>query len=491
MPATLEEFDRKAWIRRFGAALERTAAGARHMDLPFGIYGPVEMETGDYERATCRRFLDMANLANTDAYAAKLFDEYYLWVDPLPDGVQDVLREHPAIAQACSSGAEDECHLGHVYGRATGDVKFLISLLAKLSARVGGAYAATLLHRFLVAGNGVRLHAHEIIVLHGLEVNEPIPLGRGAFLASYDAVRERFGLPEDPEPWLHERDEGPDHHPGRLHYRSSRTALVRRFNWGPGAAPREDSGKTDGSLQHRHWFPADHRVSSLRDVFEERDTLRHLLSIAVRSKLVSHTVFTAVPPWMKQLNQDLRTESPGGQIGVFDIWPEDLKPSVPDLRAFADAARGWVTFCAGKGDRSTELAIRRAAASLGMPGGRFGAEDRIIDASVALEAMYGPFGEGEIRRKLSLRAAWLLGQSDDERRAISKGMTSFYQTRSKVVHGTVSKDPRKREKELAAALASGRELARRSLFALLDRGPINSKDQWEALVPEEPADAGK
>lgn len=491
MPATLEEFDRKAWIRRFGAALERTAAGARHMAVPFGIYGPVEVMIDDYERATYRRFLDMAALANTDAYAAKLFDEYRLHLDALPDGVLDLLREHPAIAQAWSSGSEDGFHLGAVYGRGTGDVKLLISFLAKLSARAGGAYAATLLHRFLVAGNRVRLHAHEITVLYGLELDEPMPLGRGAYLASYDGVRGRFALPEDPEPWLRERDDGPDRHPGRLPYPSSRTALVRRFNWGPGASPREDSGNRDYSLQHRHWFPADHRIVSLREAFEERETLLHLLGIAVRSKLVSHTVITAVPAWMKQLNPNLRTGSPGGQLGVFDIWPKDLEPSVPDLRAFADAARGWVSFCAGKGDRSTELAIRRAAASLGVPGGSFGAEDRLIDASVALEAMYGSLDSGDVTRKISQRAAWLLGQSADERRAISKEMKSFYRTRSKVVHGTVSKDPAKRERELAAALASGQDLARRSLFTLLGRGPINRKDQWEALVPDEPADAGE
>ena len=70
-------------------------------------------------------------------------------------------------------------------------------------------------------------------------------------------------------------------------------------------------------------------------------------------------------------------------------------------------------------------------------------------------------------------------------------MKFFYRTRSKVVHGTVSKDARKRHQELGGALASGRDLARRSLFALLDRGPINSEAEWNALVPDDPADAGE
>ena len=344
---TRREFDREEWVRRFGAALERTVAAARHMGVPLGIYGRVK--TGTFRQERHRRYLEMATLANTDAYAAKLFNESHLWLDAVPDGVLDVLREHPAIAQAWSVGSREGFHLGGVFGRTTADVKSLIGNLAKLSARVGGAYAATLLHRFLVAGNDLRLHAHEITVLHGLELDEPIPLGRGAYLASYEAVRERFGLPEDPEPWLRERDEGLDRHPGRLAHASSRAVLVRRFNWGPGAMPRDDSGDPRGSLQHRYWFPVDHRVESIIDVFEEGEALLHLLSISAGSKLVSHTTIRVVPPWMKQLNPNLRTQPPSGQWGVFDIWPKDVKPSAPDIRAFAAAARGWISFCAGKG----------------------------------------------------------------------------------------------------------------------------------------------
>ena len=246
--------------------------------------------------------------------------------------------------------------------------------------------------------------------------------------------------------------------------------------------PRNDSDATRDSLQHRYWFPADHCVESIAGVFEERETLLHLLSIAARSKLVSHSTITVVPPWMKQLNPNLRTQPPSGHIGVFDIWLKDVKASVPDIRAFAAAARGWVSFCAGKGDRRTELAIRRGAASFGIAGGRLGLEDRLIDASVALEAMYGPLDSGEVTNKIRQRAACLLGRSDDERRAISKEMKSFYRTRSKVVHGTVSKDEQKRQQEVSDALASGQDLARRSLFALLDRGPINSEAEWNALV---------
>ena len=123
-------------------------------------------------------------------------------------------------------------------------------------------------------------------------------------------------------------------------------------------------------------------------------------------------------------------------------------------------ARGWLTYCAGKRDRSTELAIRRTAASFGIVGGSFGMEDRILDAGVALEALYGPFDD-DITRKISRRAAWLLSESKSLCNATLKQMKSFYRTRSKIVHGTASKNHQKRERELIGALDSGRELARR------------------------------
>ena len=296
-------------------------------------------------------------------------------------------------------------------------------------------------------------------------------------------MRERFGLPEDPEPWLMRGHDDRYLHPGRLARASSRGVLVRQVGWGLAVSPGDHPGDFAGEFRYR--FPDEHRVD-YDGVFEERETLVHLLSIAIGSKLVSHTFFDALPAWMTQINPNLRTASAGGGAGVFDVWPRDRAPATRDLDAFVAAARGWLTHCAGKGDRSTELAIRRTAAAFGIAGGRFGVEDRLIDAGIALEAMYGPF-DGDITQKISSRAASLLGEFDAEGRSTAKEVKSFYKTRSKVVHGTVGKNRGRRERELAKALASGRELARRTLFALLARGPVNTEAEWDALVPEQPA----
>lgn len=487
MTTTLKSFDRKAWISRFGKALEDTATTARPSGVHFRMPGLVDADL--YEREQHRRYREMGALARTDPYAAKLFEESHLWLDSLPSGVLNLLLEHPVVERVWSRGSREGFHFVRILGGGHADVESLIKNLAKLSVKVGGKRAATVLHRFLVAGQGIRLHAHEVIVLHGLKLDEPFPLGRGAYLASYDSIRKRFGLPEDPELWLRRSDEGLDSHPGRLAHASSRAALVRPVNWGPAVAPCNCPSNSEWPLKLKYPFPDDHRIESVAEVFEERETLLHLLSIAVRSKLVSHTVINAMPPWMAQIDPNLRTGSPGGHRGVFDVWPKDQAPSMRDLDAFAAAARGWLTFCAGKEDRSTELAVRRTAASFGITGGRFGVEDRLIDAGIALEAMYGPFDSGEITRKISSRAAWLLGESAAERRAISKGMKSFYTTRSKVVHGTASKNRQKRGRELDGALESGRQLARRTLFRLLAQGPVNDESEWDALVRQDPTAA--
>lgn len=488
MVVTLREFDRKEWISRFGEALEDVAANARPQ-VAFRMDGP--MKVGLYRREQHRRYREMAALARTDPFAAKLFDESHLWIDTLPQGIQDLLLEHPLLERAWSGGRREGFHIVEVFGHGHADVKSLITDLAKLSVKAGGRYAATLLHRFIVAGEDVRLHANEIIVLHGLKLDEPITLGRGTCLASYDSVRRCFGLPEDPEPWLRPRDEGLDRHPGRLARASTRSVLVRQFNWGPAIAPCNCPTNKDSNVNLRYWFPEDHRVDSITGFFEEREALVQLLSIALRSKLVSHTAFTALPSWMKQLDPNLRTMSPGGDIGVFDVWPEDRTPSMQDINDYKEAAQGWLSSYAGKRVHNMEVAVRRTVASFGIAGGRFGFEDRIIDAAIALEAMYGSFGSGEITHKISLRAAWMLGKSAAERRRIFRDMRSLYRVRSQVVHGRSTTDEQKREQELVRALSVGRELARSTLFALLSRSPVKDENEWYNLVLEGPRSGSK
>lgn len=475
-------FDNKDWIRRFGAALENVVNSAEHIHgVPFPFASPNLVE--DYEEVLRHRYRELATLANEYPYAAKLFDKSYIRLEDVPEGLQALLLEHPVLGQVWSAGSREGLHLGNVTGLGHTSVESIIANLAKLSARVGGEYAATRLHRFLVAGQDTRLHAHEITILYGLKTDEPVALGRGAYLANYNSVRRRFGLDEDPEPWLSRSNRGLDNHPGRLADESSRCVLVRKINWGPAVAPYHCPVDGDRSFSKlKYWFPDGHVVDSFVNMIKERDILLDLLSIIVESKLVSHTTILALPSWMKQINVNLRTghSAPRGRR-LFDVWPDDRTLSSQDVDTFVAATQGWLRFFVNT-PPNIQLAVDRLVSSYGPAATSFGFAEPIIDVSIALEAMYGPFDNRSVTNKLSRRAGWFLGGSNTRRRAkLEREMRLFYKVRSKIVHGTEAMPYH--ERKLKVYLHKGRTLARETLLTMLNNGPIANADKdWNNLA---------
>ena len=473
-------FDHRDWMRRLGAGLERVVDSAtRFHGVPTGLESSMRIE--DFEAGWRRRYRELGALANEHPYAAKLFEESHIWLDEVPDDVRDALSEHPVLAAARGYGSGEAFAVGAGTSRWRLEMKPLVAHLAKLSVRTGGEYAATRLHRFLAAGAAGRLHGHEIIVLYGLKVNEPIRLGPASYLADYDGVRRRFGLDENPERWLDGSGGEPDTDPGRPAWESSRSVLVRGFNWGPAVAQGRDRlSDGDGWWTQRYSFPDGQAVSSAVEIFEGRKTVLQLLSIAVGSKLVSHTVIVALPRWMRQIDPNLRNQQDSGR-GMFDVRPKDRTPSAEDVRAFAAAARGWLRL-GGRAPPKIRLAMDRLVSSYGPAAKGFGFAEPIVDASIALESLYGPFGGRSITRKLAQRAAWLLGGSDPgRRRKIERELRLFYGVRSKIVHGAEPLEYH--ERRLKAYLHKGRTVARETLLAMLDRGTVANTDrEWNDLV---------
>lgn len=64
-------------------------------------------------------------------------------------------------------------------------------------------------------------------------------------------------------------------------------------------------------------------------------------------------------------------------------------------------------------------------------------DSQLLDATTALKALLGT--ETEIAFKLAYRVATLLAASDAERAQMLKTMKDFYDTRSKLVHGSALK----------------------------------------------------
>ena len=81
-------------------------------------------------------------------------------------------------------------------------------------------------------------------------------------------------------------------------------------------------------------------------------------------------------------------------------------------------------------DKALNLAIRRFL----MPIWRFEAEDIILDYMIALEALLSD-SEQDIRYRISIRLAYLISDSPEERLRNSKIMKSIYNLRSNIVHG--------------------------------------------------------
>ena len=108
--------------------------------------------------------------------------------------------------------------------------------------------------------------------------------------------------------------------------------------------------------------------------------------------------------------------------------------------------------------------------------GRFAVEDRILDVAIALERMY-ELDRGEISYTLRSRAAWFLGTDAESRRVREmQAVKAFYDMRSAIVH---SRKKRPAPEEQRAAFDKGFDVARRSLFRLLQDRPPND---WERLV---------
>ncbi len=105
-------------------------------------------------------------------------------------------------------------------------------------------------------------------------------------------------------------------------------------------------------------------------------------------------------------------------------------------------------------------------------------EDMLIDASIAFEAfLLSDVGEtkekGELRHRLSVRVAHLLGRDSDEMVTIYKTMKKIYDLRSTVVHGAMLK-PNEFEYVDKAI-----ELCRRTTRSLFTIAAEGKQPQWE------------
>jgi len=97
----------------------------------------------------------------------------------------------------------------------------------------------------------------------------------------------------------------------------------------------------------------------------------------------------------------------------------------------AERIQEWAGRIAAHFDRSVALAIRRTLSAADQ---MRDVEDRLVDAVIALEALFGT-GNSEVGFRLQTAIAFMLGNTEKARRDVAGEVKRLYDTRSKLVHG--------------------------------------------------------
>ena len=174
---------------------------------------------------------------------------------------------------------------------------------------------------------------------------------------------------------------------------------------------------------------------------------------------------------------------PEGRIGSTD----SNTVSAEDKAAVERAIQNWDLFA--KSDRETlAIAIARLSTSLSRRGSwampKLAIDDGILDVSIALEILYS-LDSSEITHKLSTRAGWYVGSSEDQRLRTRKYISDFYGLRSGIIHGRRrgKKDQKRASQDRKRALqVKTYDIAKATVLEHLKRGHMPGDQQWNEIV---------
>ena len=116
--------------------------------------------------------------------------------------------------------------------------------------------------------------------------------------------------------------------------------------------------------------------------------------------------------------------------------------------------------------------------------------DEMIDLCIAFESLYLPGINDELKFRLSVRAAWFLGENKDDRRRLFTVFKKIYDYRSTIVHGgelkkrTVMID--KETISMSELITEAQDLCQKSIVKILGKysedGKYPDDDYWNDLI---------
>jgi hypothetical protein len=159
-------------------------------------------------------------------------------------------------------------------------------------------------------------------------------------------------------------------------------------------------------------------------------------------------------------------------------WSQSAIPLHPHVLESEDRRRirTWADRIDDHYSDRIEIAVKRTLSSLTT---RWDATDRLIDAVVALENLFGT-GSGELAFRISAGCAYLLEREPVLRVEVQKEVGRLYTVRSRIVHGAHAPAPGDVEPDARAAS----DFAVKSLRALFRGRPdlLDAKDRARLLI---------
>ena len=458
---TAEEFSASDWIDRLAQALPDLAKKQNPYLREYHNHNPrAHFELGERDVNPLAFSLD--DLRDLYAIAFHSYDfgeeKHYADLNEVLNPVRGILRSHPTLARVMSPIIGRDDFWIRILG--SGSSTSLTDLTAGLMARAddlsgdGFQKAANELNAFLVTGGKDKTTGvpgdldigYDVVLFHGLSLREKFEIGNDMTIVPFEQVRVFVdeSVLEDIAPTV-------------IKYKDWRSvgAVVKPFQWKP--------------KFRRTGCGGDSKLNRLGPFFREAQEFLDFLAVShgipvVCLVMVSHCLNRGACQLLGQ------PHSHGGVYWGRSAHLFDRLPGSPELliSKFAEAKNA---FKERKNERYREVApvIGRLAEALAR-GGQFAAEDKVLDVAIALERMFKPRDRG-ISRQLQKKVASFLEDNDEVQSRVKKAVEHFYNVRSAIIHGP--KDDRKKRllKEKNEAFDEGFDLARRSLFKMLQGGP--------------------
>lgn len=150
---------------------------------------------------------------------------------------------------------------------------------------------------------------------------------------------------------------------------------------------------------------------------------------------------------------------PSWRVGTGNAFPFHSRLDPAKAEALADA---YFALDAAKRTKMLRIPIARLSQSLL----ELNPTDKVIDLGICLEALLLhdlPDDRGELSNRLSMRGAWLLGQSVDERLKTQSILKKAYNMRSRAVHTGELPPDKQTDADVISATAACRDLIKKMI----------------------------